>query len=70
MTRKEIRTITIKYGKKQLNVSMSLEDTVTVRIGDWYFEGEVKKVKEKQDPTSILNYNSPSGSEKETIHLS
>jgi hypothetical protein len=48
MTEKEIRTITIKYGKKQLNVSMSLEDTVTIRIGDWYFEGEVKLMSEKE----------------------
>jgi hypothetical protein len=48
VTEKEIRTFTIKYRDKQINISVALEDTVTIRVGDWYFEGEVKSIYEKE----------------------
>jgi hypothetical protein len=44
---KEVRTFSITYNGKMINTAIQLEDTVTIEIGDWYFEGEVKKAKNK-----------------------
>jgi hypothetical protein len=43
MEEKEIRNISIRYRDKQVNINIQLGHNVTIKIGDWYIEGEVKK---------------------------
>ena len=45
----EFRSIKIKYKKqKPADITFTLGDIVTVRVGDWYFKGEVKLVRNEQ----------------------
>ena len=44
----EYRSFVVKYRDNEpVVISVTLEDTVKIQIGDWYFEGEIKHIDDK-----------------------
>ncbi len=68
----EVRSFKILYKDQEpIDISVELGDYVTVRVGDWYFKGKVKKL----GRNAYLEEFGPMGhdaapSDKETIYLS
>jgi len=53
----EYRSFLVKYKDNEpVDISVTLEDTVKIQLGDWYFEGEIKHIDDICEHEKIFLY--------------